>query len=835
VCLLGLLAKCSPVSATGGLDNDAPVLNAYRTVSRSFFAIAAAPSVPVDANTAANAVTENAANGTTVGITAFSTDPDAGTTLTYSLTNNAGGRFAINASTGVVTVANGLLLDYETNSSHTITVQASDGALTSSQNFTITVTDIANSAYLSSTAEQVTRGVIAGSANEEILRIPVVLNANTDELPTATAFNLATTGTTVRANVAVARIYYTGTSSTFATGTLFGSATAPGTGTFTISGSQELQPGTNYFWLAYDVAATAAAGNVLDGTLPAFTLEGVSRTPTVTAPAGSRPVVEPGRVAGTALRLSGTAAGYVDLGDTNPNLVLGARYTLEVWVKPAAASGSTVNGVLGYEPGIAGRRSPYISISENGRVEFGFGNGTSTTSMSTVANVLPAGQWNQVVSTYDGIAIRLYINGTLYASSTSTQTPYSTPVRYIGTLSSTATSFFKGDVEEVALWTRALSQNEIRLRRHVILNGNEDGLTSYVQFNEASGNAADLVSGATGPLTGTGISRVASTAPLSAGTSNLQTIAANGTTAFPGTNAAINFTGVSGSFDVTVARLDGRPQGTAPSGLTKYYNPAYWIINKYGSGSFGNAAVTYTLVPRAISTADAAAPATTLRLLKRASTSDDVFDSPINATAANATASTVTFNLTSFSQTVIGTLGTSPLPVELASFTATAVAPAAVRLAWATASEKNSARFEVERSHSGEVFEHIGTVEAAGSSMTPRNYALLDAQLPANASTLYYRLRQVDADGTASYSPVRAVVLAGEVAGLSLSPNPGRSTRLSGAAAGAGVDVFDLMGRRVLTAAADATGSVPLGLPTGLASGVYVVRSGAKVARWVAE
>ncbi len=101
-----------------------------------------APSTPTDSSGATGGnVNENAANGTLVGITASSADPHGGT-VTYSLTNNAGGRFAINASTGEVSVANGSLLDFETNTSHQITVQASDGNLTSTQNFTINVVNV---------------------------------------------------------------------------------------------------------------------------------------------------------------------------------------------------------------------------------------------------------------------------------------------------------------------------------------------------------------------------------------------------------------------------------------------------------------------------------------------------------------------------------------------------------------------------------------------------------------------------------------------------------------------------------------------------------------------
>jgi hypothetical protein len=104
------------------------------------------PTTPVDTNGAANTVAEGALNGTPVGVTVLASDP--GQTVTYSLTNNAGGRFAINSSNGVITVANSALLDGPT--SHVITVLASDGVGgTSSANFTINVTSVAPIATIS--------------------------------------------------------------------------------------------------------------------------------------------------------------------------------------------------------------------------------------------------------------------------------------------------------------------------------------------------------------------------------------------------------------------------------------------------------------------------------------------------------------------------------------------------------------------------------------------------------------------------------------------------------------------------------------------------------------
>jgi len=98
----------------------------------------------IDTNAAANAVNENAANGTTVGVTAFASDADATTnTITYSLDDTAGSRFAIDGSTGVVTVANGTLLDGESAASHNVVVRATsaDGSF-STQTLTINVNDV---------------------------------------------------------------------------------------------------------------------------------------------------------------------------------------------------------------------------------------------------------------------------------------------------------------------------------------------------------------------------------------------------------------------------------------------------------------------------------------------------------------------------------------------------------------------------------------------------------------------------------------------------------------------------------------------------------------------
>lgn len=115
-----------------------------------------------------------------------------------------------------------------------------------------------------------------------------------------------------------------------------------------------------------------------------------------------------------------------------------------------------------------------------------------------------------------------------------------------------------------------------------------------------------------------------------------------------------------------------------------------------------------------------------------------------------------------------------PLPVELMSFNA-ALQNNNVLLTWATASEQNNSHFEVEMSRNPKNgFEKIGRVDSKGSnSMTRLDYEFTH-RLGNLTGTIYYRLKQVDIDGTTDYSKVVAVnVKAREVLQQVLvAPNP---------------------------------------------------------------
>ncbi|MEQ1680380.1 MAG: cadherin domain-containing protein, partial [Nitrospira sp.] len=126
--------------------------------------VSAVNDVPTDLALSANSVTENAANGTVVG-TVTGTDPDTGDTQSYSLTDTAGGRFAINSVTGEITVADGTLLDYESATSHSVTVRVTDaGGLTYDETFTINLTNVNEAPNLDGSSESNTVIALLGAA-----------------------------------------------------------------------------------------------------------------------------------------------------------------------------------------------------------------------------------------------------------------------------------------------------------------------------------------------------------------------------------------------------------------------------------------------------------------------------------------------------------------------------------------------------------------------------------------------------------------------------------------------------------------------------------------------
>lgn len=177
-----------------------------------------------------------------------------------------------------------------------------------------------------------------------------------------------------------------------------------------------------------------------------------------------------------------------------------------------------------------------------------------------------------------------------------------------------------------------------------------------------------------------------------------------------------------------------------------------------------------------------------------------------------------------------------PLPVELLSFTGEVDGPHNT-LSWSTASEQNSDRFELERSADAVKWERIGTISAAGTSQQVVQYTFTDGTPIAKS---YYRLQQVDRDGSVALSDVIVLQRPLEAGSLVVYPNPGSdriTLRTTTVTDDAVVEVLASDGRVVLrptikTAGDELTLDVAL-----LSPGTYLVRvrsdRDVRAVRWI--
>lgn len=76
--------------------------------------------------------------------------------------------------------------------------------------------------------------------------------------------------------------------------------------------------------------------------------------------------------------------------------------------------------------------------------------------------------------------------------------------------------------------------------------------------------------------------------------------------------------------------------------------------------------------------------------------------------------------------------------------------PIGIRLAWSTSFEHNTSVFILEKQDNTQTFQSIGSLEASGNSKSIKEYKFLDNR--AMSSTISYRIKQMDIDGTYSYS-----------------------------------------------------------------------------------
>ena len=271
-----------------------------------------------------------------------------------------------------------------------------------------------------------------------------------------------------------------------------------------------------------------------------------------------------------------------------------------------------------------------------------------------------------------------------------------------------------------------------------------------------------------------------------------RTVAANTQQTFG--NIGLSVTPVSGSLlpgSTTVIRVTGNPQTNINGGgvsIARYFD----ITATNTTGMNLQMVFSYfTHELNNIATSD-------LTVFK--SIDGGAYWMPRYYTSRDAGNKTVTLNeVGGFSRWTLGS-SANPLPVELRSFTAVRHGHDAL-LTWVTASETDNNGFDVEVSADGNEFRTLATVKGAATTSQQQTYTFRDTE-KGKSGVRYYRLRQVDFDGTSTVFGSKAVRFGELNSSVVVSPMPFRqqlSVQLVADAAGtANLQLIDALGRIVM-------------------------------------
>lgn len=169
------------------------------------------------------------------------------------------------------------------------------------------------------------------------------------------------------------------------------------------------------------------------------------------------------------------------------------------------------------------------------------------------------------------------------------------------------------------------------------------------------------------------------------------------------------------------------------------------------------------------------------------------------------------------------TANSTPLPIQLASFTAQNINNDHVLVSWSTSMEEHVDHFEVQKSADGNSYQTFTQVKAAGNSQTLLNYSVQDNQPQVGIN--YYRLAEVDSDGKTSFSPVVTVEFGKSVLPV-LQPNPATTYTnvVSASEPIIEITVYDILGKE-LRKIRNSGGATTVRINTAtLETGVYIVR-----------
>jgi PKD repeat protein len=448
--------------------------------------------------------------------------------------------------------------------------------------------------------------------------------------------------------------------------------------------------------------------------------------------------------------------------------------TISAWIKPEGNQ-NAYTGIVFNDGTSAG-----LNFTNNNQLAYHWTGGSTHWGWESGLFV-PVNEWSYVAMVVSPTQITFYLNEQEASRSVNLE-----PVLFeelkIGSFKGWVSRNFRGNIEEVSIWNRSLSRDEIRKLRHLtkdqildIENPEYDSdLLAYYQFNDQGPKIYDRAGVSHSSLQGGAVLAVSS-APVGGGKSVLKNISTGGAVNFDESDVTIGFP-LSGSFpngEIVVSKLYTAPDVHPTEQMD--VDP-YWIINNYGNTTFSalESILFKGVSGQLISPED---EASVLTLYRRPTNADgpnwgEFIDVAAQFSDSEDGSLSVSFvpeeGINSFSQFAVSR--DPALPIVLIGLRALPQG-GDVLVKWETEFEKDSKRFELERSPNGVDWQNCSSIDANGQEVA---YEYLDPSAFSftGRPTLFYRLKIIDQEGNYTYSNIQTVNYKWAEDIFSISPNP---------------------------------------------------------------
>lgn len=581
--------------------------------------------------------------------------------------------------------------------------------------------------YVSAEAFHAGQDVFEGSTDNQILRIEVTTSGAQNPL-SVNSLSLSTSGSSNPSNdISQAKLFFTGSSPSFSASNSFGSSVYSPSGSFSFSGTQPLLSGTNYFWLVYEISSYAGIGNTVDAVVNSVSISSTSHTVANPDIANSNTIIE---------------LSHVWQGDKNNNPH--DWFTKQNWQAnsvPTASDNVLIPASVTNMPIIGAGQTAYCN---NILIETGAQLSNSGT-MNIAGTVTNNGNIQQGASATINVSGDFESEGNSVINST---------VVFNGSAQQSITAshdlFFESiqlnkSGGQVNLETDISISNTLDMSSVNILLGNYDltmessaSINNYSasSYIEASGSGmlkyeVDMVGNTFNFPIGCSSHYTPFELTLNSGTLSSATLGLNLTTSMHPMMIDASFL--------------NRYWTVEPDGITG--NIDYDVNFQYPDADV--IGIEFELYPTKE---------------HNGTLSQGGFILDINTNIA------IWQGITSFSDfSLMNQRDDIPYPVEWLDFSANQINDK-ISLLWKTATESNSNYFVIEHATGNMAFKSIGQQKAAGSSSDIKTYSFIHHD--ASEGTNYYRIRQVDFDGSFDYSKTVQVQLNKQNEELLLYPNP---------------------------------------------------------------